>query len=118
MAGKHWTERVEERFSGKPKGRSKPAYSGNQFYLAEAEQADWKVLKSSNVSGVAFVEDFGRLYIEFKPHGGRPASLYVYHSVPRGVYEGLLSAPSAGQYVFYVIRAKGTDSVYGYEQLY
>lgn len=75
---------------------------------AEADAADWVPVRSSNVEAVAYVEAFGRMYLRFKS-GER----YAY-KCPRAVYDGLLAAPSKGQYVFYVVRAKGTDSAFAY----
>jgi hypothetical protein len=95
-----------------------PRATGNAVLLAEAEGLDWHLVTSSNVAAAAYALDFARLYVEFKPHGPRPAALYVYHKVPRGVYEGLVAAPSAGRYVHAVLRNGGRDNVYAYEQLY
>ena len=67
-------------------------------------------VKSSNVAQVAYSDDFARLFVEFK--GGR---VYCYSKVPRGVYEGLLAAPSKGKYVYRIVRHDGTDSVYSVE---
>lgn len=86
--------------------------SNKDVLLAEADAQSWTSVRSSNVESVAYSDDFARLYVRFK--GG---AIYVYHTVPRGVFDGLLSAPSKGQYVFYVLRGKGTDSVYPYDQL-
>lgn len=86
--------------------------------LAESQSLDWVRVKSSNLAAVAYARDFSRLYVEFKPSGKRPAALYVYHHVERGEWEGLLAASSKGQYLYYVIRAKGTDALHGYDQIY
>ena len=74
---------------------------------AEADSLDWVRVRSSNVEAAAYSPTFGRMFVRYK--GGKT---YAYDGVPRGVYEGLLAAPSKGQYVYYVLRAKGTDSVY------
>jgi hypothetical protein len=86
--------------------------------LAESESLDWHRVKSSNLQAIAYSEDFHRLYVQFKPSAKRPAALYVYHHVEPGEWAGFLAAGSKGQYLYYVIRAKGTDSLHGYDQLY
>jgi hypothetical protein len=86
--------------------------------LSYAEAADWQIVESSNVNAVAYVEDFGYLFVEFKAQKNRPAALYVYYKVPRSVYDGFLSAASKGRYVYDVIRSQGTDSFFGYDRVY
>lgn len=76
---------------------------------AQADSLDWTAVSSSNVQAVAYAADFARLFIRFKS-GQR----YAYEGVPLGVFQGLLAAPSKGEYVFAIIRRKGTDSVYPY----
>jgi hypothetical protein len=39
----------------------------------------------------------GRMYVWFR------SGLYVYHAVPLGVFQGLVSAPSAGKYLHAVV---------------
>jgi hypothetical protein len=66
---------------------------------AEADSLDWQRVTSAsgNVRRAARSE-FGRMYVEF-----RKGSRYVYHAVPRGVFDGLVSAPSAGKYLHAVV---------------
>ncbi len=80
----------------------------------------WDDVESSNVNAVAFSptsDGKGRLYISFKPSATRGASIYVYYAVPEGVYQGLVSAPSKGVYVYYVLRGKGKDDRYAYDRV-
>lgn len=78
----------------------------------QAGDLNWIPVDSSNVSRIAYAEDFRRLFIQFKS-----GATYAYEDVPKGVWEGFLAAPSKGQYVFYVIRRKGTDSQYAYSRI-
>lgn len=76
---------------------------------AEAGSLTWTPVRSSNVAAVAYNPTFSRLFVRFKD-GKR----YAYDGVPKGIFEALKVAPSVGQFIYYVIRAKGTDSVYAY----
>ena len=76
---------------------------------AEAETLNWVPLRSSNVAAVAYSDDFARLYVRFKS-GHR----YAYERVPKAIFEAFKYAPSAGQFLWAVVRAKGSDSVYAY----
>lgn len=80
--------------------------------LAYLAQAEWVRVRSSNVDAVWYQPDFRYLWIKFKS-----GAVYLYMDVDLGVYQGLLAAPSKGQYVYYVIRAKGTDSRFPYEEI-
>lgn len=84
----------------------------NPVIGAYLESADWVAVKSTNVARVAYLADFAYLFVEFKN-----ASVYLYERVPAGVYQGLLAAPSKGQYVFYVLRGKGKDDVYPFRKV-
>jgi hypothetical protein len=84
----------------------------NAVLLAYSDAADWQPVRSSNVKEVAYLPDFKYLFVRF--HSGAE---YVYETVPEGVYQGLLAAPSKGQYIYFVIRAKGTDSVYPFRRV-
>jgi hypothetical protein len=70
-------------------------------------------VRSSNVAAVAYHETptppYRRLYVRFKS-----GAVYYYDGVERGIYDGLLAAPSVGEYLWAVVRKKGTDSVYSY----
>ena len=67
---------------------------------AEADALDWqRVTSASGNVRAAARSQFGRLYVEFR---GRRR--YVYHAVPLGVFQGLLSAPSAGKYLSAVVK--------------
>jgi hypothetical protein len=48
---------------------------------------------SSNIQSVGYVDDTLDLYVQFLS-----GALYVYHGVPRGIFEGLLAAPSKGSF--------------------
>jgi hypothetical protein len=50
-------------------------------------------LSSSVIDRVAYDEDEGALSIWFRETGR-----YIYSNVPRAIYEGLKTAPSAGRY--------------------
>ncbi len=49
---------------------------------------------SSNIQSIGYDEDSQTLEVEFK-NGG----IYQYFDVPKGEYEGLMSASSHGQYL-------------------
>lgn len=76
---------------------------------AQADSLDWTPVSSSNVQAVAYAADFRRLFIRFKS-GQR----YAYEGVPAGVFQGLLAAPSKGEYVFFLLRNKGKDDRFVY----
>ena len=76
---------------------------------AQAESLDWTPVASSNVAAVAYSPDFARLFVRFKS-GKR----YAYEGVPAGVYQGLVAAPSKGEYVWSILRRKGKDDRYVY----
>ncbi len=88
----------------------------------EIDDLVWDTVESSNLNAVAYAPgdtaESGRLYISFKPSATRPATIYVYYGVPLGVYQGLLSAPSKGTYVYYVLRNKGKDNRYRYDLIH
>jgi hypothetical protein len=50
-------------------------------------------LKSSLISRIAYDEEEGALSIWFRQTGR-----YVYHDVPRAIYDALKRAPSAGRF--------------------
>lgn len=81
----------------------------NAVLRAEHDALDWVGVDSSNLEAVAFVPDFGRLWVRFKPNPGSRFRTYVYLKVPASVYAGLLAAPSKGQY-----HARHVKGVYGY----
>lgn len=66
---------------------------------AQAADLDWVPVSSSNLRAVAYARDFRRLFVSFKGGG-----LYAYEDVPEGVYQGLLAAPSKGEYLHAVIK--------------
>lgn len=78
---------------------------------AQGAQLNWIPAVSSNVAEYAYDYEFRRLFIRFKSGAG-----YAYEDVPQQVWDGLLRAGSKGQYVFYQIRNKGTDSIYAYRR--
>jgi hypothetical protein len=58
-------------------------------------------LSSSNIAAAGWDEDTRTLTVEFSS-----GSTYTYSGVPRDVYEGLLSAPSAGSFFARQIRGR------------
>ena len=64
----------------------------------ERSNLDWEMVRSSNLHSVAFVKDFGRLWVRFKDARGAVTSTYLYEGVPTGVYRGLMAAASKGKY--------------------
>lgn len=74
---------------------------------AEADSLEWVSVKSSTVKRIAYSASFSRLFVDFKSGG-----MYAYDGVPKAIYDAFLVAPSKGQFVYYTIRAKGTDSYY------
>ncbi len=56
-------------------------------------------VSSSNLESVGYDQTTQTMEIEF-----RDGSLYQYFDVPQHVYDGLISAPSAGQYFHSQIR--------------
>ncbi len=67
----------------------------------------YEKINSSNISHAGYDNDSMTLWIKFVDSG-----TYQYFDVPFEVYNGLLSAPSAGKYFFKEIRGK-----YSYEQI-
>jgi len=84
----------------------------SQVLRAEADSLEWTPLKSSNVAAIAYSDDFARLFVRFKS-----GQTYAYEKVPKALFEAFKYAPSAGQFLWAVIRGKGTDSVYAYAQV-
>lgn len=78
----------------------------NPVEAAYMGEVTWTPLRSSNVAAAAYLDSFGWMYVRFKN-----GNVYRY-TCPKGIYQGLLSAPSAGTYIWSVVRAKGTDSAY------
>ncbi len=58
-------------------------------------------VSSSDIASVGYDEPTGTLEIEFHATG-----LYRYFSVPKTVYEGLISTPSPGKFFLQNIKAK------------
>ena len=85
--------------------------------MAVPADVEWVPVRSSNVAAIAYYElptpPYRRLYVKFKGSG----SVYAYDAVPRGLYDGMLAAPSVGEYLYAVIRRKGTDSEFAYERV-
>lgn len=81
------------------------------------EALEWVSVKSSNIAAVAFEEmvtpPYRRLWVKFAKTG----KIVYYDTVPREVYDGMLAAQSKGHYLWEVVRAKGTDSLYAYDYL-
>lgn len=60
---------------------------------------DMIYVDSSNVEAIGYEDSAMELHVQFV--GG---SLYVYHDVPREVYEDLMVAPSKGSFLNRVIK--------------
>ena len=61
-------------------------------------------IKSSELKSVGYSEEFKLLDAEFKS-----GDIYRYFDVPKELYEGLMAAPSHGQYFNMYIRNAGFD---------
>lgn len=61
-----------------------------------------KITNSSNISAVDYDTETKELGITFKSSGKR----FEYYNVPESVYNGIVSAPSAGKYYHANIRGK------------
>jgi hypothetical protein len=76
---------------------------------------DWVPVSSSNIAAVAYEEmvtpPYRRMWVKFKS-----GAVYSYDAVPRAIYDGFLAAPSKGEYLYYIIRKRGKDSVYAYDR--
>ena len=62
--------------------------------------------RARNVSAVGYEDDTSTLGVRF--HSG---SEYHYTGVPRGIYEGLLSAPSVGSFFDTYVKKSGYPAV-------
>ncbi|AWM38679.1 hypothetical protein GobsT_31320 [Gemmata obscuriglobus] len=72
----------------------------------------YTAVSSSNVSAVGYDTAFKRLWVKFKS-----GDVYAYESVPSHVYLDMLRAASVGSYLWRVVRANGTDSLYAYAKV-
>jgi curved DNA-binding protein CbpA len=76
----------------KEKGEGAPARKGGRFAFP-SEFAPERPLNSRTIASVGYDDRFRLLYVKF-----RKGAVYVYHDVPRPVYEGLLAARSHERY--------------------
>ncbi len=60
---------------------------------------DMIYVDSSNVEAIGYEDSAMELYVQFV--GG---ALYVYHGVPREVYDDLMAAPSKGSFLNRIIK--------------
>lgn len=60
------------------------------------------ITNSSNISKVDYNPETKEMGITFKPSGKR----YEYLNVPESIYNGIISAPSAGKYFYANIKGK------------
>lgn len=67
---------------------------------------EWREMSSSVIARAAYDETSRTLTIEF-----RSGTVYEYFDVPRKIYEGLIDAPSAGNYF-----AENIRDVYPFER--
>lgn len=73
---------------------------------------DWRNVSSTNVARGAYVPDFHRLFLEFKS-----GAVYKYEGIEPGMWQGFVSAPSKGRWVYYLLRNRGQDDFYAYERV-
>lgn len=71
------------------------------------EDFEWIPVSSSNLDAVSYDDILRRLFVRFKS-----GSVYQYENVPKGKYQGLISAASKGS--FFHQHIKG---VYGFTRL-
>jgi hypothetical protein len=64
---------------------------------------------SSNVESIGYDLRNSILYVRFLS-----GAKYGYRRVPKGTFEDMIRAPSKGQFVWYVLRNRGTDTAYDY----
>ena len=74
------------------------ALAGVDPGLGTLAEPQWVPVASTNVAAAKYDDRTQTLFVRF--HSG---GVYEYNGVSRGVYEGLLSAASAGRYVYYNI---------------
>ncbi len=55
---------------------------------------DMNYVDSSNIEAIGYDEEAGELHVQFLSGG-----YYIYHSVPRGVFDELMYAPSKGSFL-------------------
>jgi hypothetical protein len=60
-----------------------------------------QAVNSSNVASVGYDENSKVLEVAFKSGG-----VYQYSNVPRGIYEGMISATSVGSYFHKMVKEK------------
>ena len=75
-----------------------------ELLLSYADAAGWTRVRSSNVHSVAYSADFKYLFIRYGGQKGKPVTTYIYRDVDAGVFQGLLAAPSKGEYVARVVK--------------
>lgn len=71
--------------------------------MADTQIEILPIVGSSNLSGAGYDSETKELRIEFAKSG----AVYAYFDVPDTVYQGLLDAPSAGEYFDGFIRNGG-----------
>ncbi len=76
------------------------------------DHVQYVAVTSSNVAAIGYDPSFSRLFVKFLD-----GSKYAYDRVERSLYDGFLAAESKGNYLWRVIRNKGTDSLYAYHKL-
>lgn len=63
---------------------------------------EMKPVESSNIRSIGYDESKADLHVEFKGSG-----IYIYHDVPKEVYDGFMAAESKGNFL-----AKNIKGVY------
>lgn len=79
--------------------------------MAVPDHVSMTAVTSSNVCEIGYDPTFRRLYVTVG-RDGVPVRGYTYDGVPSQVYLDFLRAPSKGKYLYYTVRANGTDSLY------
>jgi hypothetical protein len=82
--------------------------------LDEYANLDWVNVDSSNIRRIAFVKDFGRLWVEFYKKPGSKHHVYYYLSVTPAMWAEFQAAPSKGKWLHTNIKLAG----YGYEPVF
>jgi hypothetical protein len=71
----------------------------NDIYEKRQKKKAWEFVKSSNIDAVNYFNK--ELRIRFKSSG-----VYVYHNVPKKVFDKFMAAPSIGKYYSNNIKGK------------
>lgn len=67
--------------------------------MADEDDFDMQPVASTQIDSVGYNEETKELRVSFQN-----GSLYSYSGVPRSIYDGLLTAPSVGQFFNYSVK--------------